>query len=62
MNKIHHSFRCVYKLIIKTTMDTNANLNPEQKKTWSTILKFAVEVIKLIIASFLGGSTATLIS
>lgn len=43
-------------------MDTNANLNPEQKKTWSTILKFAVEVIKLIIASFLGGSTATLIS
>lgn len=36
-------------------------LSPDSEKTWKKILNFTVELIKLIIAAFLGGTTANII-
>lgn len=63
MIRKQYTLKSVHKFQINfNIMKPKEELTPDQKKTWSTVLKFVVEVVKLIIASFLGGSASTLIS
>lgn len=63
MFRKQYTLKSVHKITLNlNSMEPKEELTPDQKKTWSTVLKFVVEVVKLIIASFLGGSASTLIS
>lgn len=63
MIRKQYTLKSVHNFSINiNNMEPKEELTPDQKKTWSTVLKFVVEVVKLIIASFLGGSASTLIS
>lgn len=67
MSRKQYTLKSVHKFYLNINPLNISSMNkeeltPDQKKSWSTVLKFVVEVVKLIIASFLGGSASTLIS